>query len=238
MKYLTLILLIITTQITKAQKQKTIVLTFDDAPQSHYRYVAPLLKQYHFNATFYVCEFPGVYPDTTKSLNWNQIKQISQMGFEIGNHTWHHTSVKNITKEKFNTELQYIEKKCDSLHIPKPTSFCYPGYTNDSNAVNILKQNGYTNARTGGERTYQKKKDDPYYIPSYTITSANKDHFYKALLDMEKDKGIAIFCFHGVPDQPHPWVSTDQSTFKEYLDYLKTHRYKVIAMKDLKFKTR
>ncbi|WP_316738415.1 polysaccharide deacetylase family protein [Pedobacter aquatilis] len=216
-------------------QNKTVVLTFDDSPSSHYSFVAPLLKQYGFGATFYVCEFPGIYPDTSLSLSWGQVKAISKMGFEIGNHTWHHTGVKGITEAKLNAELAYVEAKCDSLGIPKMTSFCYPGYTTDSLATIVLKKRGYLNGRTGGERAYVKGKDDPFYIPSYTISDGNKNTFYDAL-KQPKDSEIVVFCFHGVPDRPHPWVSVNETDFKAYMDYLKANNYRVIAMKDLKIK--
>ena len=38
--------------------QKTVAMTFDDAVSNHATLAAPLLKKYHFNATFFVCEFP------------------------------------------------------------------------------------------------------------------------------------------------------------------------------------
>jgi peptidoglycan/xylan/chitin deacetylase (PgdA/CDA1 family) len=217
---------------------KTVVLTFDDAPQSHYSFVAPLLKQFGFGATFYVCEFPGVYPDSTISMNWRQIGELYNMGFEIGNHTWHHKHVAGLVaglkEPALVKELAYIEDKCDSLGIPKLTSFCYPAYTTDTLAVRVLKQRGYTNARTGNDRPYDPKKDDPFYIPSYTISKDKKELFYKALQDA-KEGQIVVFCFHGIPDNPHPWVSNDPDTFKEYMQYLHDHHYRVIAMRDLHF---
>ena len=39
--------------------EKLVVLTFDDAPASQYDIVAPLLQEYGFGATFFVCEFPN-----------------------------------------------------------------------------------------------------------------------------------------------------------------------------------
>ena len=35
---------------------RLVALTFDDGPKSQYAFVAPLLKEYGFNATFYVTE--------------------------------------------------------------------------------------------------------------------------------------------------------------------------------------
>jgi len=36
---------------------KLVVLTFDDAREDNYSFVAPLLQEYRFGATFYICEF-------------------------------------------------------------------------------------------------------------------------------------------------------------------------------------
>lgn len=213
-------------------KRKRVVLTFDDAPQSHYSFVAPVLQRYGFGATFYVCEFPGVYPDSTISLNWRQVGELGRMGFEIGNHTWHHKHVPGIKEQDLVRELAYVERKCDSLGLPKMTSFCYPAYTTDTLAVRVLQQRGYTNARTGNDRPYDPAKDDPFYIPAYTISKDSSALFYKALQDA-KEGEVVVYCFHGVPDKPHPWVSTEQEAFKVYMQYLFDHNYEVIAMRDL-----
>ena len=68
-------------------------MTFDDAPASQYSEVAPLLKKFKLGATFYVCEFPPNYADSTLYMTWSQIKQLDDMGFEIGNHTHTHANV-------------------------------------------------------------------------------------------------------------------------------------------------
>ena len=48
-----------------------VVLSFDDAASSHYHIVAPVLKKYHFGATFFVCEFPPDFSDTTRYMTWD-----------------------------------------------------------------------------------------------------------------------------------------------------------------------
>ncbi|RYZ98990.1 MAG: polysaccharide deacetylase family protein [Sphingobacteriaceae bacterium] len=224
------LLLLLSTTNLFAQNNKTVVLTFDDAPQSHYSFVAPLLKQLGFGATFYVCEFPGVSPDSTKAMNWRQIAQLSHMGFEIGNHTRTHTLLKAINE---TAELGYVESKLDSLGVPRPTSYAYPGYVVDSSSFAVLKKHGYTSARIGGDKPYNIKADNAYLIPSFSIQDGVGDLFYKAVQQAEKGK-IIILTFHGVPDLPHPWVSMDQAVFRTYMQYLKDNHYKVIAMRDLK----
>jgi len=221
---------LLSTSMLFGQNRKTVVLTFDDAPASHYNYVAPLLKKYKFPATFYVYEFPGVYPDSTKGMNWRQIQSISKMGFEIGNHTAHHVTL-NAGNEA--AELKYVDLKCDSLGIPRPTSFAYPGYAVDSSCFEVLKRNHYSSARVGGDRTYNIKSDVRYLIPSFAITDGNPNLFYEAL-EKADQVNVVVFCFHGVPDISHPWINTKPEVFAAYMEYLKKNKFKVISMKELR----
>ena len=67
---------------------KTVVLTLDDAVKSHRTFVAPLLKEMGFRATFFVSHrWMG---DQENFMTWQEIAELHQMGFEIGNHTWTH----------------------------------------------------------------------------------------------------------------------------------------------------
>ena len=57
-----------------------VVLTFDDATASQYSVVAPLLQKFGFGATFFICEFPPNFSDTSKYMNWRQIHELDRMG--------------------------------------------------------------------------------------------------------------------------------------------------------------
>ncbi len=210
---------------------KLVVLTFDDACISHYTCVAPLLRKYHFGATFYVCEFPG-WPDSSKYMSWSHIKQLSAWGFEIGNHTWHHQNVDEVGEGQLRKEIAYIEHKCESLHIPKPTSFAYPAYHTSDASLNVLKTMGYKTARAGGDRAYDPAVDNTLLLPSYTMLKDNQQLIYSAL-DSAKAGKVIVLTIHGVPDDAHPWVSTPPALFESYLQYLHVHHFKVVSMKTL-----
>lgn len=208
---------------------KTVILAFDDASQSHYSNIPAMLKRYKFGATFYVCEFPPDFSDSTKYMNWRQIRELSKMGYEIGNHTWHHHAVIGASDSTLESEIGYIDNKCRQLSIPKPTSFCYPGYATDSACIPILKKHGYLTARTGGDRAWQPGRDHPYYVPAYTISGNNPTYFYNALQTATTNNAI-VFCVHGVPDNAHDWVNTDPQIFEAYLKYLYDHHFTVVSM--------
>ena len=218
--------------IRKPIPDKLVVLTFDDAPVTHFTNVAPLLKQYGFGATFFVCEFQPNFKDTTKYMTWRQMQQLGKMGFEVANHTHTHAHVNRLTKDSLVSQLKYLEDKCDSLKLGKPVSFAYPGYGLDAKSLEVLKERDYIFARAGGSRPYDPLTDHPYLIPSWATTDKNKDHIMNAL-QQAKDGKIVVLTIHGVPDYEHPWVTTSPELFKEYVQYLHDHHYTVISLKDL-----
>jgi len=219
-------------QILKKQiPNKLVVFTFDDATASQYTVVAPLLKQFGFGATFFVCEFPSNFRDSLY-MNWQQIKELDKMGFEIANHTRTHAAVSKLTKTQFLEELNYIEGKCDSMGIKKPSNFAYPGYDLSLPVLDILQDKGYKFARAGDDRAYNPLSDNPLLVPSWSMNSTNKEQIMAAFNEA-KDGKIVVLTIHGVPDIEHPWVNTTPELFKEYLQYLSDNHFKVISISDL-----
>ncbi|MEI6945850.1 polysaccharide deacetylase family protein [Paraflavisolibacter sp. H34] len=216
----------------KPLPDKLVVLTFDDAPVTHYTFVAPLLKKYGFGATFFVCEFPPDFADTSLYMNWRMMHELGNMGFEVANHTHTHKHVNRLTREQLGQELAYIEQKLDSLRLPRTVSFAYPAYDTHPTALEVLNERGYAFARAGGYRLYDPLTDHPYLVPSYTAKKDNREQILQALEGAKGGK-IAVLTLHGVPDYAHDWVTTPPALFEEYLNYLHDHHFKVIAMKDL-----
>lgn len=239
MKNIIFLLAIATSFTIKGQVQKQnlpdkiVVLTFDDAVVSQYNFVAPLLKKHGFGATFYICEFPPNFGDTTKYMDWQMIKKLDDMGFEIANHTRTHPAVAKLSKEELLKELNYIEDKCDELGIKKPETFAYPGYSMSEGVMDVLSEKGYRFARAGGSRVYKPESDYPLLVPSWAMNAENKPQIMEALHQAGKGK-IVVLTIHGVPDIEHPWVNTPPELFEKYVDYLSENDFTVIALRDLK----
>lgn len=237
MKKMFILLLIIPfscySQILKKEIQdKMVVFTFDDATASQFSVVAPLLKQYDFGATFFICEFQPNFKDSSKYMNWRQIRELNSMGFEMANHTRTHPNVGKLAKEHFLEELNYIEDKFDSLDIMKSTSFAYPGYGISISSMETLQEKGFLFARAGGSRAYDPLTDHPLLIPSWALNSDNKEQIMNAFGEAGNGK-IVVLTIHGVPDVEHAWVNTPPNLFKEYLQYLSDNNYKVISLREL-----
>ena len=216
-----------------AQSGPTVVLTFDDATASQRTVVAPLLQRYGFGATFFVCEFPG-FENKEHYMIWEQIRQLSDMGFEIGNHTRSHGAMSRQSPEEIRAEIVYIEDRCRQEGIPRPVTFAYPGYDFSQEGMAILRERGYRYARHGGDKFY-KSGMDSLMLPSYAIHE--KDNrtlaFLQALLDGASAQDTVILCFHGVPDLAHDWVTTTPRHFKAMMKYLRRRDCRVIALRDL-----
>ncbi|MBI4164192.1 MAG: polysaccharide deacetylase family protein [Acidobacteria bacterium] len=223
-----------------------VVLTFDDGTKSDVAYVAPMLKQYGFGASFYVTEGLRDIKGEDDALTWDDIHKLNSMGFEIGNHTETHPDVTTLTKQQFTEELEGIENRCKHYGIPLPTTFVYPGYSFNIQAAEVLLGKGYLFARRGvspeypdsgdGGRgpVYDPAKDHPLLLPT-TGYSGPKWGIGDLVWAVEQAKNgkIAILNFHGVPYPRAPWVTTDPAVFARYMKYLAKKGCTVIAMRDL-----
>lgn len=223
---------------------KRVVLTFDDAVKSHRTFVAPLLKELGFQATFFVTH--SWMNDTEHFMSWREISEIHQMGFEIGNHSWTHADF-SVPRNaaRLAGELALIENELKKVDVPKPVSFAYSGNSFGPEAVKVLRENGYQLARRGGspEVPYGKLAIGPLFDPSRhdpllvpTTADAYPDwtfeHFVRVMEHSRAGQAI-VLQFHGVPDVKHPWVHTPPDQFKRYMSWLKANGFQGLALRDL-----
>ena len=232
------------TQSTKSIPDRLVVLTFDDSVKSQATFVAPLLQQYGFGATFFVTDDPRFRGD--HYMTWEQIRELHEAGFEIGNHSARHVDVSKESREQFAADLEQLGRRCKEHGIPRPTTFCYPGYRTGQEAVEVLMEKGFHFARRGvfpefpyiqeGGRgpAYNPTEHHPLLIPTTGASGPNWgfDDLVWAI-EQARDGKIAVLTFHGVPDLDHPWVHTEPDAFSRYMEYLRDEGCMVIAMRDL-----
>ncbi len=223
-----------------------VILTFDDGVKSQLTFAAPLLKECGFNATFYITEGLNFLHDKTRYLTWEEVRELHDLGFEIGNHTQHHKSVANQSPEELLSDIHHIDHQCEHHGIPLPTTFCYPGYTNTPEAVATLKKRNFHFARRGTAPEYPYDRDggrgpaydpqqhDPLLIPT---TGASGPHWnfddFLWSLDQAQNGCATVLTFHGVPDLDHPWVHTAPDFFERCVTHLANNGHRVIALRDL-----
>ena len=230
----------------KSIPDKVIVLTFDDGCKSQATFVAPILSEYGFGATFYITEGLNFLSNKEAYMTWEEVRGLHNAGLEIGNHTRHHRNVTQQTEHELLQDLEHIDKRCEEYGISKPTTFCYPGYSNNDASVEVLAKHGFQYARRGvypefpydseGGRgpAYDPTVHHPLLVPTTGASGPNWDFDdFRWALEQAKDGKISVLTFHGVPDIEHPWVHTEPEVFESYMRYLAENQYKVIAMRDL-----
>ncbi len=224
--------------------EKVVVLTFDDAVKSQRTVVAPLLKELGFGATFFVSH-AWMTVDPKNYLTWQEIAEIHEMGFEIGNHSWTHPSFaipKNAAR--LPAELALVEYELRKVGVPRPTSFAYCGNHFGPEAVQQLIELDYQLARRGAQpeipygspgdgATFDPKRHHPLLIPSAGVADPSWTlERFRQVVERARPGEVVVLQFHGVPD-PHAFASTPPERFSEYMAYLKEQGFKVMALRDL-----
>jgi peptidoglycan/xylan/chitin deacetylase (PgdA/CDA1 family) len=228
----------------KTGKEKIVVLTFDDAVQSHLSYVAPLLKEKGFGATFFISH--AWMNDTANFLDWPDVLSIYEMGFEIGNHSWTHKPLHSEAEiRKMKGNLARVDSALQTNGIPKPISFGYPGNHYSPGTAKKIRELGYRFARRGmqPEIPYGEIAHGPLFDPEKhnrlvipTTADAYPEWtlaYFKTIIDRAEEGKAIILQFHGVPDKAHPWVHCPPDSFALFMDHLEESGHKVIALRDL-----
>lgn len=136
----------------KDDKTCAISYTYDDGLEEHYSLVFPEMEKRGLKGTFWVwgkCIDHEEENIDKHRVTWAQLKEISDAGHEISNHSWSHANLTKISMEDVQNEI-----RCnDSIileKIKKPAlSFCYPFNAYNNEVLKIASKNRV------GTRTYQ-----------------------------------------------------------------------------------
>ena len=209
----------------KAIPDRLVVLTFDDAPASHATVVAPILKSLGFGGSIYVCNFDSFKTRKDWYQTYRQMNAMHADGLEIGNHTYGHGGgLENYLR---------MEDEVMANGGPKMTTVCWPIYQVVWPIIPGLLKHGYMFGRGGHERPYRPTVDNPFDVPSFSMTDGtSSENFIKAVQQACRGR-VVVLTFHGVPDMEHPPVSLEPVMFKAMMQYLKDNNYQCIAMRDL-----
>ncbi|ANU27846.1 polysaccharide deacetylase family protein [Planococcus versutus] len=101
--------------------EKVVLVTIDDAPDKHSMEMAETLKSQDIPAIFFV---NGHFLDSDEKKQ--QLKEIHEMGFVIGNHTYSHQDLKSLTEEQQREEITKVNEMVEDITGEKPKFFRAP----------------------------------------------------------------------------------------------------------------
>ncbi|MDR0879416.1 MAG: polysaccharide deacetylase family protein [Clostridioides sp.] len=128
-----------------SKDEKLISLTFDDGPHpTETDKVLDVLKKYNIKATFFVAgKHVKWYPDP--------VIRASKEGHEIGNHTFNHYDIANLSNAQLEDEIKMCEDVIKEKTGKTPTLFRPPYGSYSKNGLpEIADKNGYKIVLWGG----------------------------------------------------------------------------------------
>ncbi len=133
----------------KSISPKVVILTFDDGTMSQYTYALPELDKYGFKAVFSIMT---VTLDKPGYMSRKQVKEISDRGHVIANHTWDHHNVTKYEPDDWAIQLTGPTRELEKITGNPVHYFIYPFGAWDTTAIRKLKGCGYNGAyQLGGK---------------------------------------------------------------------------------------
>ncbi len=114
---------------------EAVLLTFDDSPDKHAVDMAKELKEMGAPAIFFV---NGHFIDTDEEKA--RLKEIYDMGFEIGNHTMTHSNLKDLSEEEQREEIVKLNDMIEEVTGERPKFFRAPFGSNTDFSKSLAKQ--------------------------------------------------------------------------------------------------
>jgi len=124
--------------------EKSIMLTFDDGYQDFYTDVFPILKQENVKAVEYVI---ADFLNRPNFMFTFQLQEIAKSPLvEIGAHTMDHVWLKGVSRETASFQIEQSRVELQKLTGTPINSFAYPFGALDQQAVDLVKEAGFTNS--------------------------------------------------------------------------------------------
>ncbi|GGK04188.1 oligosaccharide deacetylase [Lentibacillus kapialis] len=142
--------------------EKVVLLTIDDVPDTYSIDMANTLKDMDAEAIFFV---NGHFLETPEGKR--KLKKIYDMGFEIGNHTYTHAYLPDLSTEEQRKEIVSVSDKIEEIIGERPKFFRAPNGANTDFSKQLVKDEGMVKMNW----TYGFDYFEPYMDPE-KITEA------------------------------------------------------------------
>ncbi|MFC3040194.1 polysaccharide deacetylase family protein [Virgibacillus xinjiangensis] len=125
------------TPMVESANEEVVLLTIDDAPDTYAVEMANTLKENNAKAIFFV---NGHFLDTDEEKE--MLKEIHDLGFPIGNHTFSHAKLPELTKEEQREEILELNDHIEGIIGERPRFFRAPHGMNTAYANQVAEEEG------------------------------------------------------------------------------------------------
>jgi len=217
---------------------RLVCLFFDDGWQNQYDVALPILLQHDFKATFGIITGSiDTGEDIWEYMGKKEIEKLAEYGMDIAGHTKTHPHLPAIlSNEQLHEEIIGSKKQLEKLGIEVRT-FIYPYCEWDDRVIGVVKEAGFTCARScgWGEKPYDPRitdADAQYHIYSDPIINQDFDQF-KAIVDQASRYSVVCLTYHFISDKGPEETSTPVANFCAQMRYLKESDFTVVLLPNL-----
>lgn len=231
----------VTEQVTLEQNKHLrpmVILTFDDGYESDYNIVRPIFAELGLKGTFFIIGSRIGYSE--RYMNAAQIKEMAEIGHEIGSHTLSHPYLTELSMEEMINEFKESKRAIQEVTGVPVETLCYPYGDNDENVRDIaggffigarafwnLERTNFKPIYTGNRLQYVI----PYgtkYLFGLPGRSGDTMHFWEFVDTINdflnlKEPGCYILVFHRIhrdDDTSKPEDRLNESEFRRMMEYL------------------
>ncbi len=141
---------------TRSFSDKTVAITFDDGSETDILYAAPILHELGFGATFYITSGWSGRPGY---LAAPQLRELSDLGFEIGSHSMNHLYLTDLDDSGLQREIGDSKASLERV-VGKPVEhFSCPGGRYNTQVAQIARNHGYRTVATSETKANTPSSD-------------------------------------------------------------------------------
>jgi peptidoglycan/xylan/chitin deacetylase (PgdA/CDA1 family) len=141
-------------------EQPSVAITFDDGCETDLLVAAPILREFGFGATFYITSgFLG----SQGYLSAGQLKQLANLGFEVGCHSMTHPYLSDLNEAGLRKEIVASKAHLEQI-VGRPVQhFSCPGGSFSKRALEIAREAGYLSVATSQTHA-NAESSDPFAL--------------------------------------------------------------------------
>ena len=157
----------------KLIKDKSIVITIDDAYSSVYNYAWPIFKKHNLPFTLFVST-DVIDNKTPGYMSWEEIRILRDNGVTIGSQTKSHPHMYKMSKQRIIDELLVSNKRFIQEIGSRPKIFAYPYGEYNLEVLEQVKLQGFT-AAFGQHSGVAHKSLGLYELPRFAMNEKYGD---------------------------------------------------------------
>ena len=165
----------------KPVKDRSVVITIDDAYSSVYKYAWPIFKKYNLPFTLFVST-DVIDNKTPGYMSWEEIRTLRDHGVTIGSQTKSHPHMFKLSKKKIKEELSFSNKRFIDEIGSAPKIFAYPYGEYNLEVLDQVRLHGFI-AAFGQHSGVAHKSLGLYELPRFAMNEkyGNMDRFLLAV---------------------------------------------------------